>query len=139
MNSGISPTEEHVEEFNLLKMKGLNKILIFSLNAEMNKLELLFKADKAFQYDDLKAMLPNDDCRFVVYDFDYETLESPPRKTSKLILIYWAPIAAPMKRKFTFSSTKGALKSAFIGIQKDLQPSDWSDLEREHLTKEIRK
>ena len=99
MNSGISPTEEHVEEFNLLKMKGLNKILIFSLNAEMNKLELLFKADKAFQYDDLKAMLPNDDCRFVVYDFDYETLESPPRKTSKLIFRYYAEKFAVCKLK----------------------------------------
>ena len=74
-----------------------------------------------------------------MYDFDYETDEKPPRKTSKLMLICWAPVAAPMKRKFTYSSTKNAIKASFTGIQKDLQPSDWSDLDHAVIRKELLK
>jgi cofilin len=139
VESGIRPSETDIEDFNNLKMKGLYKVLVLSINTEGNSLQVEFKGDKTFNYDDLKNYLPKDDCRFVVYDFDYETDEKPPRKTSKLVLVYWAPITAPMKRKFTYSSTKNAIKSAFTGIQKDLQPSDWSELERDVLRKELLK
>ena len=139
VESGIKPSDADIEEFNNLKMKGLYKVLVLSINNEGNSLQVEFKGDKTFNYDDLKNYLPKDDCRFVIYDFDYETDEKPPRKTSKLVLVYWAPITAPMKRKFTYSSTKNAIKSAFTGIQKDLQPSDWSELERDVLRKELLK
>jgi cofilin len=139
VDSGIRPSENDITEYNNLKKERIYKCLVYSINAEGNALTLEYKGDKNFVYDDLKAQLPKDDCRFVLIDFDYETDENPPRKTSKLVFVYWAPIIAPMKRKFTFSSTKNALKSSFTGIQKDLQPSDWSDLDKDHVRKELLK
>ncbi len=77
--------------------------------------------------------------RFLLIDFEYETDEKPPRSTNKLILIFWCPDVAKIKRKFTFSSTKDALKRNFAGIQKDFQASDISDIDFETIRKELMK
>ena len=65
VESGIKPSEQDVEEFNNLKMKGLYKVLVFSINAENTALKLELKGDKSFNYDDLKDSLPKDDCRLI--------------------------------------------------------------------------
>ena len=85
---------------------------------------------------DLKEHLPSNDCRFVVYDFETTTYENPPRETSKLLFVIWAPDAAPIKRKVPCVSTKAEFKAQFVGLQKDLQLSDYALIDEEEMRKE---
>lgn len=84
-------------------------------------------------------MLPNNEPRFVIYDFNYETDEKSPRKTTKLLLIFWCTLSTPIKQKFPAAGTKDAFKTKFTGIQKDIQASDLSEVDYEVIRKELLK
>jgi len=137
MSSGIYPTNEHIELFESVKTDRKNRALSLKLNDDKNALELDFVEGRDFTLEQLAEKLPNNDCRFVVFDFEYKTFESPPRDTSKLLLIMWNPDNASIKVRVPFTSTKGDVKASFAGIQKDIQASDVSFLDYEYLRKEV--
>lgn len=139
MISGIKPKEEQLKEYNELKINKTKKILIFAVNQSdnENKFETVYSAGKDFDFKTLVEILPNEDPRFVIYDFDYSTDEKPPRKTSKLLLIFWCPTACTINKKFLYASTKDSVRSAFTGIQKDIQASDFSDLDYDSIRKDL--
>lgn len=134
---GITPTDDQIKLFNELKIEKKHRALILGLNKERNALETIKVGDRNFTLKDLQSELPHDNCRFVVYDFDYETFENPPRQTSTLLLICWAPDTSSIKIKTPFISTKGAVVGAFVGIQKSIQASDFSILNEEELRKDL--
>lgn len=134
--SGIHIKEEHIELFNKLKLDKEYRALSFGLGPERNSVELFDKFSRDANHEDILKSLPNNDCRFVILDFEYKTFENPPRDTQKLILVHWAPDNAPIKIKVPFSATKSEIKSAFVGIQKDIQASDHAILDLEELRKE---
>ena len=136
VSCGISPSEEQVKLYNELKINKLHRYLIFGLNKDRNALETFEVGKREDGLKELLSQLPNNDCRFVVYDFEYETSENPPRSTQKLLLLCWTPDIAPIKVKVPFTSTKSDIKSNFVGIQKDMQVSDSSQLDFEELRKE---
>jgi len=76
---------------------------------------------------------------FVIYNLEYETDEKPPRKTSKLILISWSPVSAPMRRKFALASGKKQLKISFTGIQKDFQFTEYEEVSFADIMRELLK
>ncbi len=100
-------------------------------------MELVFKGDNSFKNLELKDHLPQNDCRFVIYNFDYETNENPPRKVNKIILFNWIPVVAPIRNRIPFTSTKSSFARSFIGIQKELNVFDWSDLDYQNIRKEL--
>ena len=134
---GITPTEEQVTLYNQLKVDKSIRGIILALNKDRNGLEIEHTFDRETTIKDLHSKLPNNNCRYVIWDFDYETFENPPRATSKLLLILWSPDIAPIKVKVPFTSTKNDIKAAFTGIQRDLLASDLSILDHDELRKEF--
>jgi cofilin len=137
VDSGIKCNSDITAAFNELKIERTLKCLVLKIDKANTGLEIDFKEDKTFNYSELAEKLPKDDPRFVLVDFEYETNENPPRKTSKLILFFWCPDNSKINRKVVFSSTKHSIKTALTGIQKDLQASDYSDLDYENVKKEM--
>lgn len=133
---GIVPSEDQIKLFNELKVDKLHRYLVIRLNKDRNGLETGEVGARDSTIKDLESILPKDNCCFVVFDFEYETFENPPRQTSKLLLICWAPDIAPIKIKVPFSSTKSDIKANFPGIQKDIQASDFAILDFEEMRKE---
>ena len=136
MVSGITCKEEHIILYNELKIEKKHRYVVLGLNDKRDELVLVHVGKREETLKDLEEHLPKDNCRFVAYDFEYKTFENPPRDTTKLLLICWAPDNAPIKVKVPFTSTKSELKSSFTGIQKDIQASDYSILDHEELRKE---
>jgi cofilin len=126
MNGAIKPDEALIEEFNAFKTNKTDKALILAINN--SKLEISFKGDKDFDFNSLSDHLPRDQPRFVIYDFEYETREVPPGKFRKIICIYWCPITASARNRFTYSDSLSGL-TALGGIQKQFQVDDYSGLE----------
>jgi cofilin len=72
---------------------------------------------------DLMACGP-DDCRYGLFDFEYEhqcqgTTETS--KKQKLLLMSWCPDTAKIKKKMLYSSSFDALKKCLVGVQKYIQ------------------
>lgn len=136
VSCGISPKDEQIKLYNELKVDKKYRFLVFGLNKERNSLETFGIGKREEGLKDLMSLLPSDDCRYVVYDFEYENFENPPRATQKLLLFAWCPDNAPTKVKVPFTSIKSELISSFTGIQKTLQVADSSQLDFEELRKE---
>jgi cofilin len=134
MNGAIKPDEALIEEFNAFKTNKIDKALILAINN--SKLEISFKGDKDFDFNSLSDCLPRDQPRFVIYDFEYETQEVPPRKISKIICIFWCPITASSRNRFTYADSFLGIK-ALEGIDKQFQVDDYSELEYDIIRKQF--
>ncbi len=137
MRTGIKPDEDLIAEYQNLKIHNTLRVMILDINKD--KLECVFKADSNFNYKDLFAQLPSNEPRFIVYDFDYETNENPPRKTNKLIFIFWCPLTAPATKRFTYSSSIGEIVNTLGAIQKQFQVDDFAGLDYETIRKDLLK
>ena len=133
---GINPSDEQIKIYKELKVDKTHRCYALKLNPTRDGLVDLFIGDRDFKLEDLKEKLPANDCVYVIYDFEFDTYENPPRATNKLLLIFWCPDTAPIKVKAPFASTKNDLKAAFDGIAKDIMASDTSILDHEELRKE---
>ena len=136
VSCGITPSEEQIKIYEALKTDKVHRCYALKLNAKRDGLEDLFIGDRDFTLENLKEKIPANDCVYVIYDFEFQTFEEPPRDTSKLLLIFWCPDTAPIRVKAPFASSKNDLKGAFSGIAKDIMASDSSILDFEELRKE---
>ena len=139
MNSGILPDNETVEAFNNLKLNRSNAYMICKVNEAMTEIVVDKIGEKGAPLSEIVDCLPKDDGRYIVYDFDYETDENPPRKTNKLVLFLWVPSSAPSKRRFCTASSNDAFKKQCVGIQKEFQVSDKSELDHDRVRKDLLK
>jgi cofilin len=135
----IYPSQQNINEFMELKFNKSYQGLVFSIDENKNAFTLLQSLGRGFEFDELRRFLPKDDCRFVIYNFEYTTDEHPPIQTSKLMLINWCPVNAPFKRKLVFAASKSNVKEAFTGLAYELNPSILQEIEYGQVRKEVLK
>jgi cofilin len=80
--------------------------------------------------------LPRTDCRYAVYDFEFDTAETG--KKNKIIFLLWSPAAAPIKSKMIYTSSRQAIVSALDGVQKEVQATDEEELEYSWVEAQVR-
>jgi cofilin len=85
-SSGAAVNDECVTKFNELQAKRLHRFVTYKLE---NSKEIVvdITGERAATYEDFTKALPENDCRFAVYDFDYMTKEEVPK--SKIFYIFW--------------------------------------------------
>ncbi|XP_056148182.1 non-muscle cofilin 1-like [Lampris incognitus] len=74
------------------------------------------------------SLLPDEDCRYVLYDCRYGTKETP---KSDLVFIMWAPESAVVKKRMLYASSKSALKTVFGGVKHSWDVTDTVDIKDE--------
>ena len=74
----------------------------------------------------------SEDCRYGLYDYDYQFNPDGTESTfkSKLFLMSWCPDSAKIKKKMLYSSSFDTLKRAFVGVHKVIQANDKSECEQ---------
>ncbi|XP_021651581.2 actin-depolymerizing factor-like [Hevea brasiliensis] len=73
-------------------------------------------------YDDFTASLPANECRYVVYDFDFTTNENVQK--SKIFFIAWASDESKVRSKMLYASSKDKFRRELDGVQVELQAKD---------------
>jgi hypothetical protein len=142
MRSGITPGEALIKEYDLLKFNKGTKCMILDIvkKDDVDTLESVFTGDKTFSYKDIFEHLPEDAPRFVLIDFDYETDENPPRKTGKIIFIFWCPTQkVKSSLRFIYSSSVGEIISTLGAVAKQFQVDDFAGLDYDSIRKELLK
>lgn len=59
-----------------LKRKKVHRYVIFKIDEKKKEVIVEKTGGPAESYDDFTAALPEDDCRYAVYDFDFVTSET---------------------------------------------------------------
>jgi len=90
------------------------------------------------EYEVFLAELPEDDCRFIIYDFEY-SLKGGEGDRSKICFFTWAPDTAPVRSKMIYASSKDALRRALSGIHAEIQGSDFSEVAYETVLDKVSK
>lgn len=84
---GMWVTDECKNSFMEMKWKKVHRYIVFKID-EKSKLVTVDKVGGAGEsYHDLAASLPDDDCRYAVFDFDFVTVDNC--RKSKIFFIAW--------------------------------------------------
>ncbi|KAF9066747.1 actin depolymerizing factor [Rhodocollybia butyracea] len=126
--SGISVNNECLEVYQALKLGKKMKYIIFNINSNNTEI-VVDKKSESKEYDDFIADLPELECRWAVYDFEYKTDEGGIR--NKLCFYMWSPDTAKIKNKMLFASSKDALRKRLDGIAIEVQGTEFSEVAHE--------
>jgi len=125
MSSGVTVNPDCLEQFTQLKLKKKAKYIIFTLNKDNTEI-VVEKSSDSQSYDDFIKDLPEDGCRWAVYDLEFEKEDGG--KRNKICFYSWAPDDAKVKAKMVFASSKDALRRSLVGISTEIQGTDFSEV-----------
>lgn len=147
--SGVQASDECITTFRELKLGKKLKYIIFNLNKELTEI-IVEKSSVQHDYEDFLSSLPAEQCRWAVYDFEFEK----DGKRNKLCFISWSvasvqchcplvvihavprdfirsPDEAKVKSKMVFASSRDALRRKLDGIAVEIQGTDLSEVSHE--------
>ncbi|KAF2322741.1 hypothetical protein GH714_030048 [Hevea brasiliensis] len=88
--TGMWVTDECKNSFMEMKWKRVHRFIVFKID-EKSRLVTVDKVGGPGEgYDELAASLPNDDCRYAVFDFDFVTVDNC--RKSKIFFIAWSAL-----------------------------------------------
>ncbi|GAC95787.1 hypothetical protein PHSY_003363 [Pseudozyma hubeiensis SY62] len=124
-SSGVKVSQECLDKFQELKLGKKIKYIIYSLNDKNTEI-IVQNTSTSTSYDDFLAELPPTECRYAIYDFEYEKGDAG--KRNKICFFSWSPDDARIKPKMVFASSKDALRKALVGISAEIQGTDFSEV-----------
>ena len=135
MSSGVTASDEVVTTFNDIKMGHKHKYAIFKISDDLSSVVLETTSSEA-SWESFTSALPQNSCRYVVYDFDFKSDDG--RDMSKILFIVWAPDSAKIKEKMLITSSKDAVKKKLVGIGKEVQATDASEVDKQAILDQVK-
>ncbi|KAK8721258.1 hypothetical protein OTU49_012861 [Cherax quadricarinatus] len=137
MASGVTVADGIQQAYADIKTGMKYRYLIFHIKND-KEIDVEQYGERDAEYEDflnyLRSLGP-DQCRYCVYDFEYEhTFQgTSDTKKNKLILMSWCPDTARIKTKMLYSTSFNYLKEALEGIGKCIQATDMSEASYESV------
>ncbi|KAG6878508.1 hypothetical protein C0993_005438 [Termitomyces sp. T159_Od127] len=128
--SGVGVNSNCLEEFQALKLKKTHKYIIFTLSSDSTEI-VVEKTSSSTNFEDFIADLPETECRWAIYDFEFEKEDGG--KRNKITFVSWAPDTAKIKQKMVFASSKDALRRSLVGVAVEIQGTDYSEVAYESI------
>merc|ERR1712055_412873 len=133
--SGVKLTEGCMATYQDTQKSKKHRYAVFVIKDGQIEVETV--GDRNNSYSDFLADLhqmdgDNDDCRYGLYDYDYQFNPDGAESTfkSKIFLMSWCPDSSRIKKKMLYSSSFDTLKRAFVGVHKVVQANDKSECEQ---------
>jgi len=123
-----------MDTFQLLKLGKKIKYIIFNLSKDNAEI-VVEKTSSSQSYEDFLSDLPEAECRWAVYDFEYEREEGG--KRNKICFYSWSPDEAKIKQKMLFASSRDALRRSLVGIAAEIQGTDMSEVAHESVLDKV--
>jgi len=137
MSSGIAVADDCVTKFNELKLGHAYKYITYTLNADNTQVVVDAVGGKDATYQEFVGKLPANDCRYAVYDFEFDAPEGG--KRSKILFVLWAPDGAKVKPKMMYTSTKSDFRKKLVGVGTEIQATDASEIDYETILDKAKK
>ncbi|KAG6774591.1 hypothetical protein Peur_051214 [Populus x canadensis] len=128
-SSGMGVADHSKNTFMELQRKKVHRYVIFKI--EEKKMEVVVEktGEPAESYEDFAASLPDNDCRYAVYDFDFVTSENCQK--SKIFFIAWSPSTSRIRAKVLYATSKERFRRELNGIHYDIQATDPTEMDLE--------
>ncbi|XVF62855.1 hypothetical protein PTKIN_Ptkin09bG0042100 [Pterospermum kingtungense] len=94
-SSGMGVAEHSKSTYLELQRKKVFRYVIFKIDETKKEVVVEKTGGPAESYDDFTASLPENDCRYAVYDFDFVTSENCQK--SKIFFIAWSVFISTAK------------------------------------------
>ena len=136
MASGVGVEDDCINKFQELKLGKSLRYIIYQLNSNNTAVVVEKSAAANASYEQFVAELPKDDCRYAVYDFEFD-LEGG--KRNKILFILWAPDSARVKQKMLYTSSKADLRKKLVGIATEIQATDAAEIDYQSVLEKASK
>lgn len=149
MASGVVVNDVCKEIYNQVKMNLKDKkklrYAIFKISNNLKEIvadtERMRTAEdmdreEPAHFQELIKSLPQDDGRYLVYDYPYQGSFG---SSSKVILVMWVPSSISIKKKMLYASSKDGLKKCFPDYGGEFQADCADDLSDADIQAKLRK
>lgn len=110
-----------------LKLRKKYRYIVYKLNEDNTSIVIEKKVESCGKYEDFLAELPEDDCRYAIYDFEFE--KSPGEGIrNKICFIVWVPDTSKVRQKMLYASSKDAIRKKLAGVATEIQATDMSEV-----------
>ncbi|KAI3449768.1 hypothetical protein Pfo_006433 [Paulownia fortunei] len=128
-SSGMGVADHSKKAFLELKWKKVYRYVIFKIDEKKNEVLVEKTGGPAESYDDFAESLPENDCRYAVYDFDFVTSDNC--RKSKIFFIAWAPAISQIRAKMLYATSKDRFKRELDGVHCDIQATEPTEMDLE--------
>jgi len=129
--SAVPVEDRCIEVYNEMKLKKTKRYVIYKIDNE--KIVIEAEGEPTETYADFVAKLPSDEPRYAVVDFTFQTDDGRPQ--NKLLFVLWCPDDSNVKKKMVYASSKDNIKRKLVGVAKELQANDPSEVDEEEVKK----
>lgn len=140
MASGVAVNNSCVTAMNDLVKERKYRAVIFAINDDMTEIKL----EKTFapntknsrgDYEEFTKSLPDDSCRYAVYDFEYEHQGAT---KNRIIFLLWSSDLSKVRTKLIYSSSaEGLVSKLGAGVQRQIQVTDRDELSYDEVAKKL--
>ncbi|KAL2610494.1 hypothetical protein R1flu_029067 [Riccia fluitans] len=133
MQAGIrlNVSEDAIAKYTELRMKKAYRYIIYRIDQQLQEIAVERTGAHEEEYETFKSKLPENDCRFIVYDLDYTTDDNCHK--SKIFFISWTPDSAKIKARMMYASSKERFKEELEGVHYEAQATDPTELDKDVL------
>jgi len=85
--SGMAVDDDCKLKFLELKGKRTHRFIVYKIDETLKQVVVEKLGEPAMTYEDFTASLPENECRYAIFDFDFFTAENVPK--SKIFFIAW--------------------------------------------------
>ncbi|GAB2234067.1 hypothetical protein Droror1_Dr00003304 [Drosera rotundifolia] len=124
--SGMAVHDDCKLRFLELKAKRTYRFIVFKIEEKQKQVVIEKLGEPTESYEDFTASLPENECRYAVYDFDFVTEENCQK--SRIFFIAWSPDTSRVRSKMIYASSKDRFKRELDGIQVELQATDPTEM-----------
>ncbi|CAK9323539.1 unnamed protein product [Citrullus colocynthis] len=127
--SAMGVNEHTKKTFSELQRKKMYRYVIFKVDEKKREVVVDKIGNPAESYEDFTAALPDNDCRYAVYDFDFVTSDNCQK--SKIFFIAWSPASSRIRAKMLYSTSKDNFRHELDGIHYEIQATDPAEMDLE--------
>ncbi|GLJ54941.1 hypothetical protein SUGI_1179540 [Cryptomeria japonica] len=125
--TGMNVSDDCKSMFLELKRKKVHRYIVFKIDEKTKQVLVDKTGGAAESYDDFMASLPDNDCRYAVFDFDFVTVDNCQK--SKIFFIAWSPAASRIRAKMLYATSKDRLRRELDGVHYELQATDPTEMD----------
>ncbi|KAL3648782.1 hypothetical protein CASFOL_005185 [Castilleja foliolosa] len=126
-SSGMGVADHSKNTYMELQRKKVYRYVIFKIDEKKKEIVVEKTGGPAESYQDFAASLPENDCRYAVYDFDYVTSENCQK--SKIFFVSWSPSTSRIRSKMLYATSKLRFSRELVGIHYEIQATDPTEMD----------
>ncbi|KAM0928046.1 hypothetical protein ACQ4PT_002238 [Festuca glaucescens] len=133
--SGAAVNDECIAKYTELQAKKMHRFITYKLK-DQKEIVVDQVVDREATYDDFANALPENDCRYAVYDFEFVTKEDV--VDTKIFFISWSPDTAKVRSKMLYASSSEKFKRGLSGVHVFMHATDASEISVDAIKEKLK-